>query len=809
MIGLLCLLFLLLVIFYLGLSLRRGSVVFLLAWLLAGTVCKAFVHPLSLLLLLAVLAVLNVPSVRLKVLSAPIKKLLAGMMPTLGSTEKEALDAGTTWWEKDIFSGRPDWDKFDAINLPTLSPEEQSFIDNEVEELCAMVNEWDIHHRHKDLPPEVWQFIKEKGFLGLIIPEEFGGKHFSPYAQSRAVGKIASRSTVAAVTVMVPNSLGPGELLVKYGTPEQQQYWLPRLARGEEIPCFGLTSPEAGSDAGAIPDVGVVCKQMYEGEETLGVRLSFSKRWITLAPVATVVGLAFKLRDPEHLIGDTVERGITCALVPANQPGMEIGRRHNPGSPFMNGPMTGVDVFVPMSMLIGGQERVGQGWRMLVECLGAGRGVSLPALSTAGGEMSYLMVGAFARIRRQFGISVGKFEGVQEATAEIASSGYTLEAYRAFVTRGLQDGAPSVLTAMAKYHATEMMREVVNDSMDVLGGRGIQMGPRNFMALVYQSIPIAITVEGANILTRSMIIFGQGAIRCHPYLAEELVVIQQDGEEALQRFDSLLMGHLGHAIGVISRAIAKGVTAGWLDAPKRETAFAKRWYRYLDRYSAALAASADIALATLGGDLKRKELLSARLGDVHSQLVIACALLKFQESLPDTESNRLHAEYSLRRCFKVLNISLNAFYDNVPVPGLGSVMRRLFFPWGTPVPTLRDSQIRRLGRLIMEPSEVREVLSKAVYLSKDPEDATGRINVTYAELLEVEEDYDKFLRAEAKGKLTGKTVNDRIDNAAEQGIFSAEVAEKVKAYETRRYDCLLTDAFDPTLEKVDIRIARP
>jgi acyl-CoA dehydrogenase len=812
MTGLLSVLFLLVVfmsIFYLGLSLRRGSAVFFLAWLLAGSGCEFFLHPLSLLLLLAVLAVLNVQSLRMRFLSAPAKKMLAGMMPSLGDTEREALEAGTTWWEKDMFSGRPDWDKFAAIELPVMTPAEQSFIDNEVEELCTMLDEWDIYHRRKDLPEEVWQYIKDKGFLGLIIPEEYGGKHFSPYAQSRTVGKIASRSTVAAVSVMVPNSLGPGELLVKYGTDEQKQYWLPKLAVGEEVPCFGLTSPEAGSDAGAIPDVGIVCRQEYEGQDTLGVKLSFSKRWITLAPIATVVGLAFKLRDPEGLIGDQVERGITCALVPASQPGMEIGRRHNPGSPFMNGPMTGVEVFIPMSMLIGGQERVGQGWRMLVECLGAGRGVSLPALSTAGGEMSYLMVGAFARIRRQFGISVGKFEGVQEATADIAASGYTLEAYRAFVTRALEDGAPSVLTAMAKYHATEMMREVVNDSMDVLGGRGIQMGPRNFMALVYQSIPIAITVEGANILTRSMIIFGQGAIRCHPYLAEELVVIQEEGEEALLRFDELLTAHLGHAIGVICRAIAKGVTAGWLAAPKKDTAFSKRWYRYLDRYSAALAASADIALATLGGDLKRKELLSARLGDVHSQLVIACALLKYQESLPDTEANRLHAEYSLRRCFKALNISLNAFYDNLPVPGLGMVMRRLFFPWGTPVPTLRDSQIRRLGSLIMEPNDVRKALSEAVFISKDPEDSTGRVNVTYQELIELEDDYDRFLKAESKGELSGKSVDDRIDNAAEKGLFSAEMAERLKRYEARRYDCLLTDAFDPTLENVDIRIARP
>ena len=422
---------------------------------------------------------------------------------------------------KELFMGAPDWSQFEKYPYPTLSPEEQSFIDNEVEVLCSMLDEWEIHHQLKDLPPEVWQFIKDKGFLGLIIPKSFGGKEFSSFAQSRIMSKIASRSLTAAVSCMVPNSLGPGELLMHYGTDAQKQQYLPGLAKGEEIPCFGLTSPEAGSDAGAIPDSGVVCYGEYEGAQVLGLRMNFSKRWITLAPIATVVGLAFKLYDPEGLLGDKTktEYGITCALIPANHAGVKIGARHYPGSPFMNGTVEGEDVFIPIDWIIGGQENAGKGWRMLMECLGVGRGISLPALATAAGEMSYLTVGAFARIRQQFNISVGKFEGVQEASSEIASDAYMLEAFRYLVTCGLnQGGTPAVMTAMAKYYATETMRKVVNHGMDIAGGRAIQLGPRNFLALTYQAIPIAITVEGANILTRSLMIFGQGSMRCHPYL---------------------------------------------------------------------------------------------------------------------------------------------------------------------------------------------------------------------------------------------------------------------------------------------------
>ena len=510
-------------VFYFSFSRKMGSITIIFI-----TLFTAFITPWSLILgipLVLISLILIIDPLRMFFITQPAYKILANSMPSMSTTEREALDAGTSWWEKELFMGAPDWSKFDTYPYPELSEQEQSFIDNEVEQLCAMLDEWDIH-TNQDLSPETWQFIKDKGFLGLIIPKTYGGREFSAFAQSRIMSKVASRSLTAAVSCMVPNSLGPGELLLNYGTDEQKNRYLPGLAKGTEIPCFGLTGPEAGSDAGAIPDTGIVCYGEFEGKNVLGLNMNFSKRWITLAPIATVVGLAFKLHDPEGLLGDSTKSdyGITCALIPASHEGVIVGPRHHPGgSPFMNGTVEGKDVFIPIDWIIGGAENAGKGWRMLMECLAVGRGISLPALSTAAGEMTYLTVGAFAKIRQQFSISVGKFTGVQEATSEIASDTYMLEAFRYLVTCGLnQGGKPAVMTAMAKYYATETMRKLVNHGMDVVGGRAIQQGPRNFLALLYQAIPISITVEGANILTRSLMIFGQGSMRCHPYLYEEL-----------------------------------------------------------------------------------------------------------------------------------------------------------------------------------------------------------------------------------------------------------------------------------------------
>ncbi|ASK33758.1 acyl-CoA dehydrogenase [Alcanivorax sp. N3-2A] len=801
-------------LFYAQVSLTIGSVVFAVVWLLCGLLAHWLYNPILLILLIGALVVLNHPGLRRKLISKPVYGMLGKMMPPIGDTEREAIEAGATWFEAELFSGQPDWEDFSKVTFTRLTDEEQAFIDNEVEELCGMLNEWKIYHELRDLPEEVWQFLKDKGFFSLIIPKEYGGKDFSPYAQSRVMSKIATRSLTTAVTAMVPNSLGPGELLAKYGTDEQKQRWLPGLSAGTEIPCFGLTGPEAGSDAGAIPDKGVVCKQTVDGEEVLGMRLNFAKRWITLAPIATVVGLAFKLYDPDHLLGDQEEIGITCALLPADTPGVEIGRRHNPGgSPFMNGPINGEDVFVPLDAIIGGPEMAGKGWRMLIECLGAGRGVSLPSLATASGEIGYRMTGAFARIRRQFNVAIGDFEGVQEQTADVAGIAYTLEAYRHLVTRGLEEGTISVVTAMAKYHSTELMRILINKGMDVASGRAVQMGPRNFMALPYQSIPVAITVEGANVLARSLMIFGQGAMRCHPYLYDELQAIQdEDQERGLDTFDGLFFKHAGHSLSNMSRGLVFGLTGGRLAGlPDNADSFSAPWYRQISRYSAVLASFADVAFALLGGDLKRREMLSARLGDVHSELLIACAILKFHATLPRDAANDAHAAYALHRAFNHAHDALDDFSRNFGHFGIARVLKGLFFPIGRPclAHPASDDLVRELGEQIMSPTSVRDALAANAYLPQDPEDNIGRVEATYNKLLEVETEYLAFLKADGKGELSGTTIREKFEDAVAKGVFPADKLEAVFEYDAMRYDCLLTDAFDKDLKDVDMHTARP
>jgi acyl-CoA dehydrogenase len=800
-------------LFYRDVSRPTGSLVFLVVWVICGFIGGWPFNWILLILMLAALFVINHIDLRRGLLVQPVFRFLKKSMPPIGDTEREAIEAGTTWFEAELFSGTPDWEKFSNIHFSTLTDEEQSFLDNEVEELCGMLNEWEIFHELRDLPEPVWTFLKKKGFFSLIIPRDYGGKAFSPYAQSRVMSKIASRSLACAVTAMVPNSLGPGELLARYGTDEQKQRWLPALAAGNEIPCFGLTGPEAGSDAGSIPDTGVVCKGKINGEEVLGMRLNFAKRWITLAPIATVVGLAFKLKDPNHLLGDEEELGITCALIPADTKGIEIGRRHNPGSPFMNGPINGHDVFVSLEAIIGGPEMAGKGWRMLIECLGAGRGISLPALATASGEVSYCTTGAFARIRQQFNMSVGKFEGVQDASARVAGLAYTLEAWRHLVTRSLEDGTPSVVTAMAKYHATEMMRELINHSMDIFGGRGIQLGPRNFQALAYQATPIAITVEGANILTRSLMIFGQGALRCHPFLYDEMQTLNSDNlTQALERFDDLFMAHAAHALGNASRAAAFAWAGHWLTtAPVGASDFGRPWYQLISRYAAVLAATSDVALGLLGGDLKRRELLSARLGDVLSQLLIACSLLKYHETQSPDEAQDVHARYALHLAMSRAHDSLDAFYRNFHFFGVGRILKAVFFPLGRPclAHAPPDDLIRQLGAMIMEPTSVRKQLAAPAYIPKDAEDAVGRVEVTYQKLLKVEPFFRAYQKAAQRGELSGKTVLEKLKSAAEQGIIPADKVEAVHDYDNSRYDCLLTDAFDRKLKKVDVRNERP
>lgn len=801
-----------LAIFLLSLSRITGSVVALITVLVT-----AFISPWSLILgipLALLCLVLLIDPIRQSLITKRVYKVLGGAMPSMSDTEREALDAGTSWWEKELFMGAPDWDTFANYPYPELSAEEQSFIDNEVEALCMMLDEWQIQHEDKELSPEAWQFIKANGFLGLIIPKEYGGLAFSSYAQSRVMSKIASRSPTAAVTCMVPNSLGPGELLMHYGTDEQKQRWLPGLAKGDEVPCFGLTGPEAGSDAGAIPDTGVVCYGLHEGEQVLGLRMNFSKRWITLAPIATVVGLAFQMHDPEGLLGnpEKTDYGITCALIPASHEGVITGPRHNPiGSPFMNGTVDGTDVFIPLDYIIGGVENAGRGWRMLMECLGVGRGISLPALSTSASEMTYLTVGAFAKVREQFKISVGKFEGVQDATSRMASNTYMLEAFRHLVTCGLnQGGTPSVMTAMAKYYATESMRSVINDGMDVVGGRAVQMGPRNFLATPYQAIPVSITVEGANILTRSLMIFGQGAMRCHPYLFDELQLLQsEDKEGALKQFDNLFFKHLGYTFNRGAKAFIAGYVGGSNHAPSFADRFTRPYYKNINRLSASFALTADMSLGLLAGDLKRKEMLSGRLADIHSHLFICTAILQFYQYGTKSKAERLHAEVALKNSLYTIQEAFMSLFANFPNRMAAGLVSFVTFPSGRIFSPVSDELKCELGDTFMDDFEAnpfRDYLKTMVYYNTEPDDVTGRIEHAYQTLLDVEPLWQKFKKAEHKDSFEGLTFEDHVVYASQNGDITEEEAEQLISYNALRFDSLLTDVFDKHLSKAQERI---
>lgn len=797
--------------FYFELNRTIGSILAIATAIL----CAIFITPWCLVVGIPIILmsiILLVAPLREALIAKPAFNILSKAMPSMSITEREALEAGTSWWEKELFMGAPDWEKFDQYPYPKLSVEEQSFIDNEVQQLCSMLDEWKIHHKDKNLPPEVWQFIKDKGFLGLIIPKSFGGKQFSAFAQSRIMSKIASRSLTAAVSCMVPNSLGPGELLLHYGTTAQKQRYLPGLANGTEIPCFGLTSPEAGSDAGAIPDTGIVCYGSYQGQEVLGLKMNFSKRWITLAPIATVIGLAFKLYDPDGLLGDKSksEYGITCALIPASHEGIKIGARHNPGAPFMNGTVEGTDIFIPIDWIIGGQQNAGKGWRMLMECLGVGRGISLPALATAAAEMSYLLVGAFASVRQQFKVSVGHFEGVQEATSDIASDAYMLESFRYMVTCGLnQGGTPAVMTAMAKYYATETMRKVINHGMDVVGGRAIQLGPRNFIALTYQSIPVAITVEGANILTRSLMIFGQGSMRCHPYLFEELQLLQADDKaSALKKFNNLLFKHLAYTFNRAAKALAFGLTGGSKEGSSSADDFSKPYYAIINRMSADFALTADMALGILAGDLKRKEMLSGRLADIHAHLFIATAILNYYEHGQRTESDQKHAELALNKALYNAQEAFFGLYENFPVKIAATLVKLISFPFGRPVTKPSDELKQQVAQLLLKENSFRAELKKHVYYTTDETDVMGRMESTFQMLLSLQPLWDKFKKAESKDQFKGLTFEEHITDAVAVGFITANEAEQLLKYNAKRYDSMLTDIFDQHLEN-DLSLGNP
>ncbi len=652
-------------------------------------------------------------SFRRDTITKPIFSWARGVLPAMSDTEREALEAGDVWWDADLFTGNPDWSKLLKIAPARLTDEEQAFLNGPVNELCAMLDEWKIFWEWRDLPQDVWAFIKREKFFGMIIPKEFGGLGFSPYAHSEVVRKISTRSIAAAVTVMVPNSLGPGELLMRFGTKEQQERWLPRLADGRDIPCFGLTSPEAGSDAASMVDTGIICKGTFEGREVVGLRLNWHKRYITLGPVATLLGLAFKAYDPDHIVGSQQELGITVALIPTHLPGVEIGQRHLPSMQvFQNGPNRGRDVFIPLDYVIGGQERLGQGWKMLMTALAAGRGISLPSLSAAGAAYAARTTGAYARIREQFGISISKFEGVEEPLARIVATAYQLDAARRLTCAALNAGVhPAVISGIMKLHATERMRTAVDDAMDIHGGKAVIDGPQNYLGNLHRAVPVGITVEGANILTRNLIVFGQGAIRAHPYLLAEMTALADtDRDRGLTAFDKAFWKHVGHSFETLLRAFGRSWTFGAF-APAPNAGDATPFYRQLSRYSAAFALCADMALLTLGGALKRKEMLSARFGDILSELYLLSAALKRWQDEGRQKEDFAALEWCMATGFKTIENRLAEILANLPNRFVAGFLKLVIQPFGARVLGPSDRVVHQCAGIVLEPSAARKRLT--------------------------------------------------------------------------------------------------
>ncbi|MBW3199054.1 acyl-CoA dehydrogenase [Marinobacter nauticus] len=769
-------------------------------------------HILSFLIggiLLALALIVTLPGdLRLDKLSRPLLGWVRSRLPKLSPTEQEALNSGSVDWDGELFSGQPEWNKLLDAAPAHLTSEEQAFLDGPVEELCKMLDDWQITHEHYDLPDKVWKFIRSEGFFGLVIPKEDGGLGFSNTAHSEIVMKISTRSVSAAVTVMVPNSLGPGELLMHYGTDEQKQHYLPRLAGGEEIPCFALTSPVAGSDAGAIPDKGIVCKGEWNGKEVLGLKVTWNKRYITLAPVATLIGLAIKVYDPEHLLGEQDEIGVTCVMVPRDTDGVNAGARHLPmNTVFMNGPTWGTEVFIPMEQVIGGQDMLGKGWKMLLECLSIGRSISLPALGTGAGKLASLATGSYAYTREQFGRSISQFEGVQEALEPIAGYTYMMDAAR-LLTAGMLDRGvrPSVPSAVLKYRNTDLMREVINHAMDVVAGRGVITGPRNFLARAYQAVPIGITVEGANILTRSLMVFGQGAIRCHPFIVEEIEAAgMENQDQAAKKFDGIFYRHLAHTTRNALRAFVLGLSKGWLESAPRQGDIQK-YYRQLGRFSAAFALMTDVTLLTVGGGLKARQRLSGRMADCLVQLYYATAVIKqwHEEGYPDDQRDLV--EWCLQTCLHDLQDSMREAIINFPVPALRWPLRLMVFPLGATGLNGPDDKLgAKVAATIVNDTSVRQRISRGTFINADPSDPLGRVLNAYRLANETEESRHKLHEAirsrdedEVDGiaLLMGHQRKELVDWACAQGIVKAEECPKLEEALTALYDVIRVDAFD-------------
>jgi acyl-CoA dehydrogenase len=750
--------------------------------------------------LVAVLGALSVPAIRRSVLIRPLFRTIKGILPRVSATEQEALNAGTIGFDAELFSGQPDWDKLRAVPPINLTDDEKAFLEGPTNELCGMVNDWTIRHNDKEIPEPVWDFVKKHGFLGMLISKEHGGLGFSAQAQSLVLGRIASRSPDVCTIVMVPNSLGPGELIEKYGTPEQKHHFLPRLAQGLEVPCFSLTGPTSGSDAATMRDVGYVTRGMHEGKEVVGIRLSWEKRYITLGPNATLVGLAFRVFDPENILGKGEDRGITVALVPADHPGVEIGRRHLPsGTAFPNGPNWGKDVFIPMDWVIGGERMLGQGWRMLMECLAAGRSISLPSSSAAGAKSLLRNTSAYARIRKQFDLPIGRMEGLEEPLARMVENAYVNEAARAVTASMVSRGEkPSVISAIMKYQTTERLRRSLNDAMDLHGGKAVCDGPSNYLQSAYQMMPVGITVEGANILTRSLITFAQGALRSHPYLYKEIQACQDaDEERGFNAFERAFTDHVSFAVSNVFGAVFHNLTFGWFGRVPEKAYGTAEWYRQVWRSSRNFAFVADLAVAVLGGGLKTKQKITGRLADALSELYLLCCVLKRYEDDGKPAGDRHIVALAARNSLFRFQEAIRGTIDNFPSLPVRWLMRCVVFPLGAHYKPAPDWLGHKCVELVLAPGEVRDRLTRFIHVSQNPDDPTGLLEVAFAKAVAAEAAEKKLDRAVRNGQVRRVHGTDWIGDAAKLGVVSNEEARLLREVEALTARVIAVDHFDP------------
>ncbi len=748
-------------------------------------------------LITAATLVFSIPSVRTKLISAPMLSMVRKILPPISETEQEAIDAGTVWWDGELFSGKPNWNKLLSAAKPEVTEEEQAFLDGPVNELSRMSDAWKINHDWSIIPDHIIKYVLENGFLGMIIPKKYGGLDFSAVAQSKVLLKLSNTGSGISYLVGVPNSLGPGELLIKYGTEAQKEYYLPRLASGQEVPCFALTSPTAGSDATSISDTGVVCMGEYEGEEVLGIKLTFSKRYITLAPIATLIGLAFRLQDPDGLIGDTDDYGITCALIPRSTPGLEIGRRHLPvGDAFLNGPIKGDGIFVPLDSIIGGKEMAGKGWRMLVNCLSVGRAVTLPTTGQVISKRCTLGTSAYANLRSQFGVNIAKFEGVQKPLARMAGLTYIIEAASIQTIQSIVDGnKPSVPSAILKYHCTEMARQCVIDAMDIHGGKAVMKGPSNYISALYESVPVAITVEGANILTRNLMIFGQGAIRSHPYVLEEMELAHaEDNQETLKGFDKTLAAHIGYGATNFARSLVLGL--GFPGASINENKNADPYYKHINRLSGVFALAADASMLSLGAKLKFKENLSARLGDLLSTLFLASMVLKHHKDTDYNEEEWPIVQWSLDHLLHEYQVAFDELMANFPNRAVATMVKTAAFPIGRRFKAPSDNLEKEVVEVISTNNASRDRLTDGLYMELVELNPLAKANRIFLDSLELEPLQSKIKAAIKEGILPKTSGKALLDAAIEQDIISNQEAELLSEHHAEVMEVVNVDDFD-------------